>query len=150
MYDLGDRGSVSYDSSRKTLEKHLAETVEKIVNIGANIWIVEQPPEQSIISPPNQLAQYAIRGKDVSELGVNFELHNQREGSVTNLINNVAIKYPEVHIISPDIVLCNESGMCPLARDGISIYRDDDHLTVKGSMFLKPLFNEFISTVLQN
>jgi len=83
IVDLGDRGSVSHDSSRKTLEKHLAETVEKIVNIGANVWIVEQPPEQSIISPPNQLAQYAIWGKDVSELGVNFEHDNQREGSVT-------------------------------------------------------------------
>ena len=150
LYDLGDRGSVSNESSRKILEKQLTETVEQIVNLGADVWIIEQPPEQNIISPPNQLAQYAIRGKDVSTLGVNFDLHKQREGSVTKLINNVARNYPEVHVISPDIVLCNGSGICPLARDGISIYRDDDHLTVKGSMFLTSLFNEFVSMTLQN
>ena len=127
----------------KNLEKHLNETIDIINSLDATVWIIEQPPEQQLLSPPDQLAQYSIRGRDISNLGVERSVHQNRENYVSEIMHSIAKTNQRVHIISPDVVLCDEK-KCNLEYKGISIYRDDDHLTVSGSKILKPLFNHII------
>ena len=134
---------ISSDQAIKNLEKHLIETIDGINSLGATVWIIEQPPEQQLLSPPDQLAQYSIRGKDISNLGVERSVHQNRESYVSEIMHSIAQKNQRVHIISPDVVLCNDK-KCNIEYQGKSIYRDDDHLTVSGSKIIKPLFNDFI------
>ena len=134
---------ISSDQAIKNLEKHLIETIDGINSLGATVWIIEQPPEQQLLSPPDQLAQYSIRGKDISNLGVERSVHQNRESYVSEIMHSIAQKNQRVHIISPDVVLCDDK-KCNIEYQGKSIYRDDDHLTVSGSKIIKPLFNDFI------
>ena len=92
----------SSDQAIKNLEKHLIETIDVINSLGATVWIIEQPPEQQLLSPPDQLAQYSIRGKDISNLGVERSVHQNRESYVSEIMHSIAQKNQRVHIISPE------------------------------------------------
>ena len=121
------------------------KTINEITELDVNIWFLEQPPEQKFISPPDQLAQYTIRGKDVSNLGINKSDHESRENEVAEIIYKLSELNPRFKILSPDTILCSKL-KCSLDFEGISIYSDDDHLTASGSRLLKPLFEDFINS----
>lgn len=144
-YDEKNSNDIKTEDALKTFEKHLLKTINEISELDVDIWILEQPPEQKFISPPDQLAQFTIRGKDVSNLGINKSDHEARESEVTEIIYRLSESNPRFKILSPDTILCSKL-KCTLDFEGISIYRDDDHLTVSGSMLLKPLFEDFINS----
>ena len=50
---------------RKILEKQLTETVEQIVNLGADVWIIEQPPELGPYRLPPRRGIGVIRVKEL-------------------------------------------------------------------------------------
>ena len=144
-FDEKNSNDIKTEDALKTFERHLLKTINEITELDVNIWFLEQPPEQKFISPPDQLAQYTIRGKDVSNLGINKSDHESRENEVAEIIYKLSELNPRFKILSPDKILCSKL-KCSLDFEGISIYRDDDHLTASGSRLLKPLFEDFINS----
>jgi len=50
-------------------------------------------------------------------------------------IAQVLKQYPQVHVIDPNDALC-ENDVCPIIRDGHSMFKDENHLSYSGSLFL--------------
>jgi hypothetical protein len=46
---------------------------------------------------------------------------------------------PGVVLLRPDTILCDEM-RCGVTRDGLPLYFDSHHLTLRGSALLEPLF----------
>jgi hypothetical protein len=42
-------------------------------------------------------------------------------------------RYPQVRVIDPNDALC-ENGVCPIVRDGHSMFKDENHLSYTGSL----------------
>jgi len=67
-------------------------------------------------------------------------LHLQRQSFVLDELAHLKSVY-NVTIVYPDQVLC-PANSCEVALDGLPIYRDEHHLTVKGAKQLEPLFEQ--------
>jgi hypothetical protein len=55
-----------------------------------------------------------------------------------------AAKHPNVGLLDPTGPLLNQYGLCRVAKDGNSLYWDDNHLSHAGSMELRPLFEPIL------
>ncbi len=51
---------------------------------------------------------------------------------------------PESRSCGPDALLCREV-YCDVTRDGMPLYFDSHHLTLRGGTMLEPLFAEIFS-----
>ena len=117
-FDEKKSNDIKTEDALKTFERHLLKTINEITELDVNIWFLEQPPEQKFISPPDQLAQYTIRGKDVSNLGINKSDHESRENEVAEIIYKLSELNPRFKILSPDTILCSKL-KCSLDFEGI-------------------------------
>ena len=67
-------------------------------------------------------------------------LYLKRQSFVLDELAHLKSVY-NVTIVYPDQVLC-PANSCEVALDGLPIYRDEHHLTVKGAKQLEPLFEQ--------
>lgn len=110
----------------------------------ADVWVLQQPPLQHEKTSPRYLASKLWLGESVETLGVSLEQHRQRQQFANQALASIAAQNSAVKLLDPESILCDKSlsnmTICPLVRDGGAMYRDDDHLSSYGSMFLQPLF----------
>jgi SGNH domain (fused to AT3 domains) len=64
----------------------------------------------------------------------------ERQSRAFRLLDRLASEYA-VEIIFPDKMLC-DSSECAVMRDNRVLYSDDDHLSVRGALYLRPLLQK--------
>lgn len=125
------------EDARAVFKRRFTESVALLLEHGFTVWIVRQVPLQSF-PPPRRLTQVALYGGDPTVLGRPVSEHIERQAFVNSVFNSV--RGPRVHLIDPTPLLCREKGLCEVARDGRSLYRDEHHLSRFGALQTRPLF----------
>lgn len=120
------------------VERGLARTVAALERLGRRVVLVRQVPE---IGEDVPSANYAaqLSGRDVEALiaptGADYE---QRTGAVHARLEAVASG--RATVLDPGVVLC-DAGRCRVTLDGLPLYRDDNHLSLRGCVALAGLFD---------
>ena len=90
---------------------------------------------------PKTVALHHWRGLGLPVLTENQHRENQQ--AYAPLLRRLRDETPNVNLINPTSSLLSEQHRVKFVNQhGILLYRDDDHLTVAGSMLLKPLFED--------
>ncbi|MDA1173238.1 MAG: SGNH hydrolase domain-containing protein [Chloroflexi bacterium] len=132
--------SSNAEEARDVFEHHLPDTVSRLRELGAEVWIVKQVPEQ-LFNVPRRLALATRFGDQVDSLGRPPAENEERQRFVNAQID--AMAGDGVQIIDPASILCDEN-QCRVEADHHSLYRDDDHLSPFGAVWITPAFDGLI------
>jgi peptidoglycan/LPS O-acetylase OafA/YrhL len=125
-----------------TVRGCLLDTIASVRAAGARTWIVKQVPQHRW-DVPSALARNAVLGGDPDEIGLPLADHLERSRAEDVVF--VGVAGPNVTILDPTACFLTRSNLCRVAAGGEALYCDSMHLTVEGSMLLRPLFEPIFS-----
>jgi hypothetical protein len=119
-------------------------TLEALWKANISVWIMEQTPFQDM-RVPGVLSRITTLGGNVNSVGISHDEHVTHQRLFNEVFDEIAAAGP-IHLIRPSDVLCAD-GHCRVESQGQSLYKDSNHLTGFGSIFIKdvfrPMFEEF-------
>lgn len=130
------------EEARKAFREDLEKVVRELRAMGCTVWLVKQVPEHPF-EPPKYLALLAMQGKDTAGLGVSFAEHTTHQAMVNSVIDEVA-QQEGVHLLDPAAIMCADQKVCRTEFNGESFYRDGDHLSPAGALYLKPMLDPLV------
>ena len=125
-------------NNRAVFARGLERTVSALVAAGKKVVIVASVPEIGWAVPP-VLARLRF-AKNYGMPSLAKSLYLQRQSFVLDELAHLKAVYG-VTVVYPDQILC-PGDTCKVAFNGLPIYRDEHHLTVKGAKELEPLFEQ--------
>ncbi len=135
--------SLDRKSSKAVFSRQLEPTIDALLDIGVHVWLVRQVPEQRF-NVPERLATETWKGGDPTMVGRPESDYIRRQQFVDAQFANVI--GPRVHLLDPASMLC-AGGFCRVEIDGHSLYRDDDHVSSFGAIWLTPAFAPLFGAV---
>jgi len=114
------------------------ETMCSLTAHGKRVYVMETVPEMDR-SVPTELAKSRLLYHSDADISVSLSDYAQRNAPVLETFKK-AKKQCGIHILDPKLFLCDKKS-CQAIKNGIPLYRDDNHLSEYGSRFLKPMFN---------
>ncbi|WP_417780637.1 acyltransferase family protein [Stutzerimonas xanthomarina] len=128
-----------YDApSAAFLQEFRERYLETVCSIAKTrpLYIVRPVPEMPV-DVPNALARDILIGRQ-RDIGIDMQRYQTRHEFVRSL-QNEARDSCNVQLLDPVPLLCQEE-YCPGAIDNKPLYYDDDHLSLRGSELLAPMF----------
>ena len=120
----------------EVFRNYLTDMVEDLRAKNIHVWIVRQVPWQGE-AIAHKLTKLAMEHRDTTGLGLPLEEHLHRQEFVNAVFDGLADD--SVTILDPTPLMCTDI-FCPAQKDGYSLYKDNDHLSVQGAMMLRELF----------
>ena len=102
---------------------------------GKNVVLIQPVPEIGY-DVPQAIGLTLMRGADPAALRVPRAAYLARQAPVRATLASLA-RQPGVSIVDPASLVCPDSA-CRVMKDGILLYRDDDHLSRAGVRELLP------------
>lgn len=124
-------------------ERGLRRTVEALARLGKNIVLVTQVPEIGHDVPS---ASYSARltGRDVNTMiAPSIGEYRERTAGISVVFDKLRAERP-ITIVDPAAVLC-DAQRCRVVLDGTPLYRDDDHLSLRGCVLVSTLFDNVLA-----
>lgn len=114
--------------------------IDVLQESGAKVYLMNDLPEASF-DPPRGLALERLRGRDETRLAIpRAEYDAVRKVSSDDFL--VRADDPAIAVIDPALKLCNEN-TCMIQDGGHSLYSNDTHLSLRGTMYLRDLFEPY-------
>ncbi|MEN8774655.1 MAG: acyltransferase family protein [Akkermansiaceae bacterium] len=125
-------------------ERALLETLQILHDLDIRVWIIPQVPYQK--RNPIDLLFHAHRlGRDRDNLGVTI-VEAQSHHQVANDIFD-RTPAPLATFLNPLPLFSNKNDHTKIHIDGDSLYRDEDHLSNRGALYMKPIFAEIFEKI---
>ncbi|QDF98958.1 hypothetical protein CJ010_21675 [Azoarcus sp. DD4] len=121
----------------ETIARALDGTLARLVAAGKRVVVLESVPEldfnarECIAWTPNRFVSRTPR----PDCTVARELIDARARAYRPRLAEVFARHPQVAVLDPLGLMCDERA-CYGRRDGVLLYRDDDHLSLDGSHWL--------------
>ena len=125
----------------------LQETVRRLHQLDADIWILEQVPPQ-LIEVPSALAKAVYFGRDPQLLRRPYAEVESRRAPMQAIFADLR-RSGDVSFIDPAEVFCPNRGPCLIEAHGRSLYEDNNHLTVFGARWCRDMLDPFFSATIQ-
>jgi peptidoglycan/LPS O-acetylase OafA/YrhL len=135
------RGLIAEPEDAK--EPTLKRTLDALA--GRDIIIIEQVP----LLKANAISAYVVRsrlGSSVDTAAVRRSEHRERQRTTMEAMDRIALR-DKIFRIDPARALCDDE-RCLTQSGGKLLYRDDQHLSVDGSLFLYPFLEKELDRVL--
>ncbi|SMX47285.1 acyltransferase family protein [Actibacterium lipolyticum] len=137
----GDVNLVSTASDKlppaQALETHLRKTVAKLMADGKQVFLIYPVPEFA-----HDIPRVAMRGGAVAaeHLSTPRQEHLSRSESARSALSSIVEKTGAIGLI-PDRLLCDDA-LCHASRDGVLLYKDNDHLSENGAKLISPILGK--------
>lgn len=132
-------------SNAAVFELGLRRTLDALERAGRDVVIVGQVPEIGFDVPASNYSA-RLTGRDLSEMiAPTVEEFRERSRSANAVLDRV-LAGREVARIEPAIRLCS-SQRCEVALDGVPLYRDDNHLSLRGNLLIADLFGPVFEAI---
>lgn len=147
--DLGDFTDRPEVKERvRELSQKLTNSIEYMIQRGIrNIYIMEPFPAQTVYYPASRALGIIKRRQNPEEVlftELEANMHYNRNGIL--MLENIAAKYPQVHLLNPVPYLCAD-GICPAVKNKRTLYVDDDHISLWGATLLKPVLQNIFQNM---
>jgi peptidoglycan/LPS O-acetylase OafA/YrhL len=130
--------AMTFANNNLLFDSGLFATVEALKKMGKRVILMAPIPEfQS--SVPKTLARASMY-EEPMWLSLSHAQYLQRERPVLNAFALLQLRLG-VTVVYPDRLLCR-TGTCQMMVDGVPLYADDDHLSVRGSMMLSGMIED--------
>lgn len=113
------------DSDRELVWKSYVDMLQRLVDGGKHVALVLQAPE--LAKPVESLVLKSPRPRNVAGMGRDW--WNLRSRFVRERLHQIP---RQVFVIDPTDLFCDKD-TCLAVRDGVSLYFDDDHMSVRGA-----------------
>lgn len=123
----------SVEFARESFIFGLQKTVAEYRKIGVKVYLINDTPQQEV-GPLKALKLAGLEVDRVNDFSISRLQHQKDQAWVRDRF--AEIKNLDATFIDFDDFLCSPSGLCPIARNGKSLYFDGDHLSVYGAMSL--------------
>ena len=132
------------ESNVELFERGLERTLIRLRDLNRSTVVIGPVPEIGF-DVPAAVFSARLRGEDVNAMiapsVVEFE---QRTRSAKRVLQRLRDRYG-FEYLQPSRRLCDES-RCRVVIDGVSLYRDDNHLSLRGNMLLADLFAPYLGS----
>jgi peptidoglycan/LPS O-acetylase OafA/YrhL len=111
----------------------MERTLALLASAGKRVVMVLDVPELGF--DPRacvELRPLTLAWKPRTPCAVPREVANARNQDYRALVRSVASRFPDVTVFDPWPALCDEAS-CWAQKDGVMLYRNDDHLTLEGA-----------------
>ena len=125
------------DIAKNIFQNKLASFINTLKNQGVKVWLVKQVPLQDM-DVSHHLTKLAMKGVNVSDIGVHVDKHLERQSFVSSVFSELADE--QVVILDPTPYFC-KNNFCPAQEEGNSLYVDDDHISLQGVKKIEGLFD---------
>ena len=117
----------------------IGRTVRALRTAGRRVVLVNQAPEVGFDVPSaNYMAR--LTGRDVNQTIAPTRLeYRERSGNANDVLVALAAA-PGVMLVDIAAALCS-APTCRVVTDGMPLYRDDNHLSLRGNIEVSPLFD---------
>jgi peptidoglycan/LPS O-acetylase OafA/YrhL len=119
----------------------LDQTVSYFLNAGLHVTLIGPAPELPV-HLPSAMMKARMRGRDFN-LSYDFAKFMTRQQFVLGRLAD-ADALPDVDVVYPDRLIC-PLGKCAFIANGAPLYRDEDHLNLKGGALLRPQLTQSLS-----
>ncbi len=136
-YELDEPGNATPEASQKAMARAASETFKFLERIGTKVVFLGQVPlaGYDVIACLTRPKLLPFAKGDRTCNGFSADWVNSRDRLAKNLFTPLTEAHDNVTYVDIANVLCDES-VCHKTRDGTVLYRDDDHLSFKGSILL--------------
>ena len=134
-------------TSAQVLARGLARTVGRLRERGLAVLIVADIPEFGS-NPGLCIAQELRMNRSEDRCAMETKIALVQLASTEPIIREIVRQYPDVHVVWPLDAFC-DARRCSAIRNGVVLYRDEDHLNVDGARYLSRMADKWFSTVLR-
>ena len=134
-YLTADKGDIT------PLLQGVVATLNALKDSGARLWLMSGVPVYQF-SVPKHLAFASIRGWDVGEVGMPLASYHGQSAPIHTIFAEARaqVRPLEFVVLDPETLMTGSNENCLVAVDGYALYRDGNHLSVRGAHNLLPLF----------
>lgn len=136
---LDESREIGKEYSRNSFKIALEKTLAEYKNIGVNVFIVQDTPQQRS-DPKDILRLSRPSDEDINSHSVSTIEHRENQSSV-----NKELELRAKNLINLDNLLCDAQS-CPLVQNGKFLYSDDDHLSIEGALRIYPALSKGLKT----
>lgn len=129
--------AISYWDVKKPTSIDLKRDIEKVLNAGFGVSIVETVPVSSTYNPIAR-AQQVLDGESLNTSGIPLSVNEIAKAGIRKVFGD-ALAGLDVGIFQPSDYLCFQEE-CKFWDNGLPLYFDSNHLTFSGANILRPLF----------
>jgi hypothetical protein len=124
----------------------LTRTIEQLHRLGKRVVLVGTIPEVGYDVPSAQFVARAT-GRDANAVvAPTIGQYRHRTRDVAAIFGRIARQHAFV-VVDPSRYLCAER--CAVVRAGQPMYRDDDHLSTFGSLYLAPAYSDVFANMVR-
>lgn len=128
-------------------EKNLLGTIEMFEKMGVRVWVLKQPPEYPF-NVPQVLSKARMFSSGSSVPRISYQIYEERQALVNSIFKKAEDAHPFTRFIDVAGILCPQpEATCLMEKDGYSLYRDSNHLSVRGIMYTSPLLDGMFKTM---
>lgn len=130
---LVDRETIepSPEETKRVFERSLARTLDRLDKLGRRAIIIGSLPEPGF-DVPHSVAIARQRGRTESA-GIERTVVARRLSEADRLLARAAARHANVRFLPIWESFCT-AALCPVVQDGVPIYYDDDHLSLRGAI----------------
>lgn len=138
-----------YESNTEAITVALKRTVQTLVRMKRNVVLVSDIPEIGYDIP----TAYSIHVRlpilsSLDDIRITENEYYNRNKEINHIFEELS-KHKEITLIRPDKIMFDDSGKSRLIANGKLLYRDDDHLSTQGALFVAPAFDQLFKTMAQ-
>lgn len=135
-------GRPSVEASRSAFQYGLGLTVEAYQNIGINLVIIPQVPQQRI--EPRDIYRRAYESDKIEEVLRSLSVSLADHERLQSFVSAAFARYGNnLQILSLEASLCKE-GVCLVGEKNRSLYFDSNHLSQSGSRLAIPVIERYL------
>ena len=140
-------GRWKFYARRPTFAACLGRTIEELSDAGIHVVLVRDVADfYRGANPTRKLAMAVQLGRDVTRVGMPLADHLRANERCNTLFDRIARN--NVSVFDPAPAFVDETGLWRAEYGGESMYIDDDHLSIAGSLRLQPLFEALFDRLL--
>jgi hypothetical protein len=129
------------------IRRGLLETMTALQDAGAQVWLMRDVPIQANHNPPALLARAVVYHRDPDTFGISLSELRKSTHLLDPLFAEITARFPCVTVLDPTACFVTPHGICRMAKNGRSLYRDYNHLTNAGAMELCPLLQPLFANI---
>ncbi len=129
-------GYWSRDVDEPGFSATMQRTVALLNDAGCHVVLVRDVPEQPNIK--RRILMAVAGGRSLDKLGVSLAQHRVRQANADAVL--LSLQRPNVTVLDPTPFLLDSDGTCQVISNGVSLYRNADHLSGIGAQRLAEMF----------